>query len=677
MSDVSWKNRPLFTNRPPYINAPIQIYAGFRGTWGTESIPVGNFKLQELNASTNDISIEIKATDSWAYYGDRIAGTWNGTGFIKDILENCLKYNGFDYKDYILNTITSDFFKIPVLNRQNNPISINTGGFGVNLFSYITPISSGDQPAYNSFNADTYGSYFIENEYLKTQNHIFIKQLNFVGTFGTYWGGGVGRRYEGENFKYCIGNNLITNKCIGAKIRDVREIGSYSFAGMGSFYMKGKGTQYFQLVSINKSGWTENYIKNISFPNGSITDLAYDSISQCGYLIEGTSKRIMRYGTDGIINGTFTIGTQDSVFNFTTYLEPVANMTGTKTPILLFEGLEGTNNYIYKYSGTGSFTFMKKNIIKIDVINNKLGTFTSGAGIGVARENGIPFVYSAGYRSNTDIYYDVADIVSHAYGTLKEAFLSIYKVGQFGFDFQHSYIKNGSVYVNNVDFIGSWKMANAGSSTFVVDNMLSNTDVVTASYGIDTIPLNINCGTWKFKDLTEKLSNLSLGCCYFDTLGRFVYTDKRKTIQNISIYDDVSRSYGSYLIETCIAGNIDRNIAKVKNVVTVVGTSSVGTSIYIDQKSQNMYGTRILTPYQSDFLTILADVNVYGTMLLNYLKDIKTEVNTEIPFHPEIELLDGFSYNDSVNTSAVSTIIVKKISNDLKDFKTNISGETR
>ncbi len=202
--------------------------------------------------------------------------------------------------------------------------------------------------------------------------------------------------------------------------------------------------------------------------------------------------------------------------------------------------------------------------------------------------------------------------------------------------------------------------------------MYTTNDIFSSSYVIRQQNISCDLNSLTVKEALQNISNAALFNCWFDGEENFYFKNKLQTKKDFIIKTTGTRAYDQILSEIPLENTINIDIEKIKNYIELTGTSD--TNVYIDAISIEKYGTRKLT-YKNEIIPTLADLDNYGTILLNYLKDKKYVINTKILLHPEIEILDNFDLFDLNNNKILQNVYVKKHILDLKNWLSEISGE--
>jgi hypothetical protein len=453
----------------------------------------------------------------------------------------------------------------------------------------------------------------------------------------------------------------------------------------------------------------------------------YDSIQGTGYFFRteaGTTKKynFNLYQTNSAFNvlsgswtganGTFTLtGTTDIQagagvnFHITSAFmlpEPVSIYQGTNKYYYACYGREGTLNYMYRFgTGTGqNWGFVDKistgNAYNVYIKQYAYGTDYSGTRGGyigtTEKPQGTEWVYIAGAVLDgttgnslnngwAEYNNNILHVGGHRLANINtdvgwEQSRELFNNGLFGFTFQHNTVSTvGSVLLNG-------SVMNAGSYTvlsdktgFIFKDLYSLADTFSSSYSVFGQSVTLTIGSYTFKDLVQKTSIPAMAYAYFDGYGNFIFQDRSVVGEKFFLSNaNTPRSYGTVLNEQYMGGQTQKDINKVKNVVTVKGTGGVTGTVIKDNASITIFGTRELSEYKNEFINTNADCGTMALILLENLKYAKSDVSLKIPFHPELENTDYFDYTDTFNLINLSNVQVKSITHSLTDWSTQIKG---
>jgi hypothetical protein len=652
-------NNPLFYNRPLFTNAPVRVDAGFCGSTGTELAPCFYGYITSTSLSENDISIAVTVTEPWGIYGDLQAGTLTGTHSIGSILQHFCDFNGIPrYRQYI-EDVKTNYRNVALINSKPSGYNTSNGGYG-------------DQWDYMSFPLDLKNPNYQMSSIGQTNDglHAVVSRRNTgwrkftsaswyqdtlkVDDYNYMQSLGIGIASDGNGFEYLTVNTTstppvndfymwksvngnITNKgaySIGAGITPIA--GHYVRAVIGdNIRYNGNNTALFHILThYNGTSYMLSYIANT------------DSINM-------TYQGSWSLGSANMLGGCYI-------------KQPIANSRGTTAWYTMFSGFVGTTPYIFRYGGgTGVTDCAYIDKIQVPYAYRNLYYNIS---------NNILYLYGNGGMTYNDYTNNVSILDRQQFAE------NAPKIGLTGMSTQHQHFSAGTVYINGVPY------NNAGTTIYQdgtlgkvqFDKLYGLNDNFTISYTVDYFQALAPGTNDTFKTATQNLCNLALGVAYFDNKGNFVFKRKYSYTKEFALSTNGTRIYGTAgFQENTIDGRIYNDINKIKNEISIKGSGTCNGR-YIDLLSQSYYGTRKLEEYTNNYITTQADTDIYGTVLLDYLKYPKYYVEQTIPFHPEIEVMDGFDITDTYSGQTTLTDArIKSTSLDLKNFTLKITGETK
>jgi hypothetical protein len=651
-------DNPIFLNRPLLVNSPVSVVAGFGGTGtsGTQYAPVAYGYVTNYNLSPDNFNINFRASDPWTIYGDLQAGTSTGTKAIGSILQHFCDYNNISRSRQKIENISLSYEKIELSNSKKIPLQPSNGGWGDTWENTFLPGLTKRDNSYTSYNPWLCGQ-------------------TYDGNYTTFWFPGVGwRRHttaalEAENLKindwpennpgrsFCSGYLNNSSEFVYVLFQGNDKInvactkgGNVTFNSTDASFTTGSALPVLASVWDNASFSGNGYCRILENVNGTayMEDYYFNPYVSAGLTASGTTTKLGAFSPTAIC----------------LIPQPVKTANGTTAYYYLISGTESTGKkYIYKYlPGTGTCTSY---IDKIEVFKSYQSLFYK-------KDENLLYVYGMD-KVNQSYHYEgnFNSILKYDY-----AQSSINRIGIFGLKTQHSPFTLGTLFLNGTAQSGTFFKIEGTKGEIYFDNLYSNNDFFKISYTCPYIYATAPGTGATFKSAIQSLSNLALANSYFDASGNFVFKNKLSTTKTFSISTDGTRSYGNGLQENIISGNIYQDVNKIKNVITVIGTGTNRTT-QPDVTSEAIYGTRIMSDYTNNYISTYADTCTYGTLLLNYMAFAKTYVTAKLPFHPEIEVSDGFDFIDTYNGMVANDAIVKSIKFDFKSFTTEISGETK
>jgi len=81
-----------------------------------------------------------------------------------------------------------------------------------------------------------------------------------------------------------------------------------------------------------------------------------------------------------------------------------------------------------------------------------------------------------------------------------------------------------------------------------------------------------------------------------------------------------------------------------------------------------------MSAYTNNYISTIADVNTFGSIVLDYLTCAKYNVKIQLPAHPEIEISDTFNFIGRDTT--INNIIIKRHTFDTMNWTSEFEGES-